>query len=96
MAHTKISIKFKVFPKKILHATDFHFNKSWFKFIKDIEPNFDVICITGDFIDVFDESGMAPHIYYRSIASLMVLLFILIVGGLMMFWLISELKLIIE
>ena len=39
---------------------------------------------------------MAPHIYYRSIASLMVLLFILIVGGLMMFWLISELKLIIE
>ena len=51
---------------KILHATDLHYNKSWFKFIKDIESNFDVVCITGDFIDAFDEDGIAPQILYTS------------------------------
>ena len=51
---------------KILHATDLHFNQRWFKFIKDIESNFDVVCITGDFIDAFDEGGIAPQIAYVS------------------------------
>ena len=51
---------------KILHTTDLHYNKSWFKFIKDIESNFDVICITGDFIDAFDEGEIAPQIAYVS------------------------------
>ncbi|RKV91614.1 MAG: metallophosphoesterase [Campylobacter sp.] len=51
---------------KILHATDLHFNQRWFKFIKDIESNFDVVCITGDFIDAFDEDGIAPQILYTS------------------------------
>ena len=59
--------KIQDFPKKIIHATDFYFNKSWFKFIKDIKPNFDVICITGNFIDVFGESGIALHISYSYI-----------------------------
>ena len=51
---------------KILHATDLHFNQRWFKFIKDIESNFDVVCITGDFIDAFDKDGIAPQILYTS------------------------------
>lgn len=51
---------------KILHATDLHYNKSWFKFIKNLESNFDIVCITGDFIDAFDEGGIAPQIAYVS------------------------------
>ena len=51
---------------KILHATDLHFNQRWFKFIKDIESNFDVVCITGDFIDAFDEGGIVSQIAYVS------------------------------
>nr|WP_314468399.1 metallophosphoesterase [uncultured Campylobacter sp.] len=51
---------------KILHATDLHYNKSWFKFIKNLESNFDIICITGDFIDAFDQAGIAPQIAYVS------------------------------
>ena len=38
---------------KIIHATDLHYNKSWFKFIKNLESNFDIVCIIGDFIDAF-------------------------------------------
>lgn len=51
---------------KILHATDLHYNKSWFKFIKNLESNFDIVCITGDFIDAFDQTGIAPQIAYVS------------------------------
>ena len=51
---------------KILHATDLHYNKSWFKFIKNLESNFDIVCITGDFIDAFDQAGIAPQIAYVS------------------------------
>jgi len=51
---------------KILHATDLHYNKSWFKFIKNLESNFDIVCITGDFIDAFDQAGIDPQIAYVS------------------------------
>lgn len=51
---------------EILHATDLHFNQQLFKFAKDIESNFDVVCITGDFIDAFDEGGIVSQIAYVS------------------------------
>lgn len=36
---------------KILHITDLHFNKKWFEWIVINENNYDIFCITGDFID---------------------------------------------
>lgn len=42
---------------KILHSTDFHFNKNWFNWISTQQDNYDVFCITGDFLeDSKDES----------------------------------------
>ncbi|WP_249322060.1 metallophosphoesterase [Campylobacter sp. RM16191] len=43
---------------KILHTTDLHFNEDWLKFIKSIEPEYDLICITGDFLDGFHPKGL--------------------------------------
>jgi Icc-related predicted phosphoesterase len=36
---------------KILHTTDLHFNKHWFKWIENQQNNFDIFCISGDFLD---------------------------------------------
>lgn len=36
---------------KILHTSDIHFNKSWFEWISDQQDNYDIFCITGDFLD---------------------------------------------
>jgi len=36
---------------KILHTTDLHFNKHWFKWIADQQDSFDIFCITGDFLE---------------------------------------------
>ena len=36
---------------KILHTTDLHFNKQWFKWIAEQQDIFDVFCISGDFLE---------------------------------------------
>lgn len=36
---------------KILHLTDLHFNQYVFSWIKEMQRNYDVICLTGDLID---------------------------------------------
>jgi len=36
---------------KILHVTDLHFNKKWFEWILEVQDDYDVVCITGDFLD---------------------------------------------
>jgi len=36
---------------KILHTTDLHFNKKWFEWISIQQDNFDVFCISGDFLE---------------------------------------------
>jgi len=42
---------------KILHTTDLHFNKNWFEWIIEQQSNYDVFCITGDFLeDLKDET----------------------------------------
>ncbi|WP_172202055.1 metallophosphoesterase [Campylobacter sp. RM16188] len=43
---------------KILHTTDLHFNEEWFSYIKHIEKEYDVICITGDLLDAFHPKGL--------------------------------------
>ncbi|WP_320036036.1 metallophosphoesterase family protein [Halarcobacter sp.] len=36
---------------KILHTTDLHFNKNWFEWLIKQQNNYDVFCITGDFLE---------------------------------------------
>ena len=36
---------------KILHVIDLHFNKKWFEWILEVQDDYDVVCITGDFLD---------------------------------------------
>ena len=36
---------------KILHATDLHYNTSYFDWITETQRNYDAICLTGDFLD---------------------------------------------
>ena len=37
---------------KILHVTDFHFNKAWFRWLRRNRKKFDAICLTGDLLDL--------------------------------------------
>ena len=39
-------------PMRILHVTDFHFNKTWFAWLSAQAPSFDACCLTGDFHDM--------------------------------------------
>ena len=36
---------------KILHTTDLHFNKKWFNWIEKQQNGYDILCITGDFLE---------------------------------------------
>jgi Icc-related predicted phosphoesterase len=36
---------------KILHVSDLHYNKSYFEWVVREQDNYDVICMTGDFLD---------------------------------------------
>ena len=38
---------------RILHLTDFHFNEGWFAWLATQAPSCDLICYTGDFLDIF-------------------------------------------
>gem|GEM_PF-232832 len=37
---------------KVLHLSDLHFNQSIFKWMDDQQENYDVLCLTGDFLDL--------------------------------------------
>lgn len=47
---------------KILHATDLHFTKKWFDWIEQQQSNFDVCCITGDFLESSKEETLQQQI----------------------------------
>ncbi len=47
---------------KILHTTDLHFNKNWFKWIAKQQTVYDVFCITGDFLDDSKEETLLEQI----------------------------------
>ena len=36
---------------KLLHTTDLHFNKKWFKWLYEQQDSYDLLCITGDFLE---------------------------------------------
>jgi predicted phosphodiesterase len=47
---------------RILHVTDFHFNKSWFAWLAAEAPACDLICYTGDFLDLFSRVPVSDQI----------------------------------
>ncbi len=36
---------------KLLHTTDLHFNKKWFEWLYEQQGAYDILCITGDFLE---------------------------------------------
>ena len=47
---------------KILHTTDLHFNQKWFKWIEKQQNNFDIFCISGDFLESSKDETLAEQI----------------------------------
>ena len=51
---------------KILHLTDLHFRKHWFEWATTVAHEFDVVCISGDFLDIFDARDLQTQIAWVS------------------------------
>lgn len=47
---------------KILHTTDLHFNKKWFEWIEQQQNNFDIFCISGDFLESSKDETLKEQI----------------------------------
>jgi len=46
---------------KVIHLSDLHFNQSIFHWVKERESTFDVICLTGDFLDLSNKALLSPQ-----------------------------------
>ena len=51
---------------KILHTTDLHFNKTWFEWIAEQQIDFDVFCISGDFLESSKDETLSEQIEWIS------------------------------
>ena len=51
---------------KILHTTDLHFTKNWFTWIASQQNNYDVFCITGDFLESSKDETLLEQIEWIS------------------------------
>jgi len=51
---------------KILHTSDLHFNKRHFEWIVSQQENYDLFCITGDFLDELQDDVQEQIIWVRS------------------------------
>lgn len=51
---------------KILHTTDLHFTKHWFTWIALQQNNYDVFCITGDFLESSKDETLLEQIEWIS------------------------------
>jgi Icc-related predicted phosphoesterase len=51
---------------KILHTTDLHYTKEWYKWIYDQQDNFDIFCISGDFLDESKDDDISVQIEWVS------------------------------
>ncbi len=47
---------------KIPHTTDLHFNRNWFEWITEQQNNYDVFCISGDFLESSKDETLAEQI----------------------------------
>ena len=51
---------------KILHTTDLHYNKHWFDWIATQQENFDVFCLSGDFLEPASAIPLSSQIEWVS------------------------------
>jgi len=51
---------------KILHTTDLHFNKEWFAWIEAQQKDYDIFCISGDFLESSKEETLLEQIEWIS------------------------------
>ena len=49
---------------KIFHTTDLHFNKQWFEWIATQQDNFDIFCISGDFLEGSKDETLKEQIVW--------------------------------
>lgn len=47
---------------RILHVSDFHFVRTWYKWVEERQTDFDVICLTGDLIDEVQKTPIGDQI----------------------------------
>lgn len=52
---------------KIFHTTDLHFNKAWFQWIESEQSNYDVFCLTGDFLESSKKESLKKQIEWITI-----------------------------
>lgn len=51
---------------EILHVTDLHFNQHWFEWIANQQNNFDVFCLSGDFLEPASDVALSSQIEWIS------------------------------
>jgi Icc-related predicted phosphoesterase len=51
---------------KLLHVTDFHANRLWFKWVADNAEKYDLIAYTGDFLDIFGDESLGSQVSWIS------------------------------
>ncbi|MDX2186707.1 MAG: metallophosphoesterase [Opitutaceae bacterium] len=47
---------------RILHVSDFHFQKRWFDWLLEEAPRADLVCFTGDFLDMGSDVAMETQV----------------------------------
>ncbi len=47
---------------RVLHVSDFHLNERWFAWLVDRAPACDLICYTGDFLDLFSRVPISDQV----------------------------------
>ncbi len=47
---------------KLLHVTDFHSNRRWFKWVADHAEEYDLIVYSGDFLDIFGAESLGSQV----------------------------------
>ena len=47
---------------KLLHVTDLHANRSWFRWVADHAEEYDLVAYTGDFLDIFEADSLGTQV----------------------------------
>jgi Icc-related predicted phosphoesterase len=52
-----MTVWFLMRQMKLLLTADLHFRVDWFRWLLEQAPNYDLICIAGDLLDMFDNKS---------------------------------------
>ncbi len=47
---------------KILHVSDLHANERWFQWVVSVSPRFDLVCMTGDLLDLNSQRAVGNQV----------------------------------